>query len=41
MTIVSCEEDTRNVKWAKDKNGFGHRMLSKMGWSEGTVGSLI
>uniref|UniRef100_A0A7S0CLK2 G-patch domain-containing protein n=1 Tax=Proboscia inermis TaxID=420281 RepID=A0A7S0CLK2_9STRA len=34
MTIVSTE-DTRNAQWAKDKSGFGHKMLSKMGWSEG------
>lgn len=35
MTIVTSETDTRNAQWAKDKSGFGHRMLSKMGWSEG------
>mmetsp|Transcript_32003 Transcript_32003/g.39254 ORF Transcript_32003/g.39254 Transcript_32003/m.39254 type:complete len:260 (-) Transcript_32003:119-898(-) len=34
MTIVASE-DNRNAGWAKDKSAFGHKMLSKMGWTEG------
>jgi len=34
MTIVASE-DSRNAAWASDKSGFGHKMLAKMGWSEG------
>ena len=34
MTIVASE-DGRNAAWASDKSGFGHKMLAKMGWSEG------
>jgi len=31
MAIVSAK-DTRNSQWANDKNAFGRKMLSKMGW---------
>jgi len=34
MTIVASE-DSRNAAWASDKSGFGHKMMAKMGWSEG------
>jgi len=34
MTIVAVE-DTRNSEWSKNTTGFGQKMLSKMGWSEG------
>jgi len=34
MTIVAVE-DTRNAEWAKSTTGFGQKMLSKMGWSDG------
>jgi len=34
MVIVNTE-DSRNKAWAKDKSGFGHRMLTKMGWTDG------
>jgi len=33
---IRTDVDTRNEAWAKDKSSFGQRMLSKMGWEEGT-----
>ena len=35
MTIVATTE-TRNSQWANDPNAFGRKMLSKMGWKEGS-----
>jgi len=34
MTIVAIE-DKRNSEWTKNTTGFGQKMLSKMGWSDG------
>lgn len=34
MVIVAIE-DTRNSEWSKSTTGFGQKMLSKMGWSDG------
>ena len=36
MVIVAIE-DTRNSEWSKSTTGFGQKMLSKMGWSDGQV----
>lgn len=30
------KDDPNNKEWAEDTNRFGYRMLSKMGWTEGT-----
>jgi len=35
MTIVATTE-TRNSQWANDPNSFGRKMLSKLGWKEGS-----
>lgn len=34
MTIVAAK-DSRNLSWANDTSSFGHRMLKKMGWTDG------
>jgi Pin2-interacting protein X1 len=36
MTIVAAK-DSRNLSWANDTSSFGHRMLKKMGWTDGKV----
>jgi len=35
LSQVAKSSDPQNKNWVNDKQAFGFKMLSKMGWSEG------